>query len=72
MKSMEEGHKLAMTNLAKSHDDALEKYKIDTMQSFQNYLPDLKSNFLLHAQIVGGPFDARRVNFDALSNLTGV
>lgn len=58
MKIIEERHKLTVTNLAKSHEDALEKYKIDTMQSFQNYLADLKSNFLLDAQLVGGPFDA--------------
>lgn len=40
------------------------------MQSFQDYLFDLKSNFLFHTQVVGDPFDARRVNFDALSDLT--
>ncbi|KAH1121784.1 hypothetical protein J1N35_004944 [Gossypium stocksii] len=41
------------------------------MQNFQDYLPELKSNILLHAQVIGGPFDARKVNFDSLSHLTG-
>ncbi|KAH1063705.1 hypothetical protein J1N35_028692 [Gossypium stocksii] len=70
MKDMDEQHKLAMANLAKSHEEDLEKCKVNTMQSFQDYLPYLKSNFLLHAQMVGGLFDARKVNFDALSHLT--
>ncbi|KAH1090878.1 hypothetical protein J1N35_018135 [Gossypium stocksii] len=60
MKSMDERHKLVMANLSKSHEEALEKYKVYTMQSFQDYFPDLKSNFLLHVQVVGGPFDAYR------------
>ncbi|KAH1038815.1 hypothetical protein J1N35_040558 [Gossypium stocksii] len=41
------------------------------MQSFQDYLPDLMSNFLLHAEVVDNPLDACRVNFNAFSNLTG-
>ncbi|KAK5793763.1 hypothetical protein PVK06_034920 [Gossypium arboreum] len=48
IKSMDEQHKVTMANLVKSHEEALEKYKRKTMQSFQDYLPDLKHNFLLH------------------------
>ncbi|KAK5785889.1 hypothetical protein PVK06_040510 [Gossypium arboreum] len=55
----------------KSHKEALEKYKSDTIQNFQDYLPDLKSNFLLHTQVVGDPFNACRVNFDVLDQLIG-
>lgn len=40
------------------------------MQNFQDYLPELKSNILLHSQVVGVPFDAQRVNLDALSHFT--
>ncbi|KAK8313914.1 hypothetical protein V6Z12_D01G140800 [Gossypium hirsutum] len=40
------------------------------MQNFQDYLLELNSNILLHAQVIGGPFDACKVNFDALSHLT--
>ncbi|KAH1128839.1 hypothetical protein J1N35_000217 [Gossypium stocksii] len=71
LKSMDKEHKVIMTNLVKIHKEALEKYKMDTMQSFQDYLPDLKFKFLLHAQVVDGPFDACRVNFDTMSKLTG-
>ncbi|KAH1107751.1 hypothetical protein J1N35_011519 [Gossypium stocksii] len=49
MKANDKQHKVAMNYLEKSHEEALEKYKADIMQSFQDYLPDLKSNFLLHA-----------------------
>lgn len=61
-----------MANLVKGHEETLEKHKRETMQSLQEYLLDLKANFLLHAQVGGGLFDVRRVNFDALSELTGV
>ncbi|KAK5771139.1 hypothetical protein PVK06_047316 [Gossypium arboreum] len=44
--------------MSKSHEEAFEKYKVDTIQSFQDYFLDMKPNFLLHAQVVGGPFDA--------------
>lgn len=49
MKAMSVQNKLAMANLEKNHEEALEKYKFDTMLSFQDYLTDLKSNLLLHA-----------------------
>lgn len=38
LKSMDEQHKTAIANLVKSHEEDLEKYKRDTMQSFQDYL----------------------------------
>ncbi|KAH1128649.1 hypothetical protein J1N35_000027 [Gossypium stocksii] len=44
LKIMDEQHKAAMANLSKSHEEALEKYKRETMQSLQEYLPDLKAN----------------------------
>ncbi|KAH1056014.1 hypothetical protein J1N35_034079 [Gossypium stocksii] len=68
---MDEQHETAMANLVKSNEKDLEKYKRDTMQSFQDYLPNLKSKFLLCAQVAGGPFDIRKVSFDALSELIG-
>ncbi|KAK5811299.1 hypothetical protein PVK06_026628 [Gossypium arboreum] len=71
MQAMDKQHKVVVANLEKSHKEALEKHKVDIMQSFKDYLPDLKSNFLLLAQVVGSPFDAHRVNFDAISHLTG-
>ncbi|KAK5833889.1 hypothetical protein PVK06_017755 [Gossypium arboreum] len=60
---------VALAKVNMSHEEDLEKCKVNTMQSFQDYLPDLKSKFLLHAQLVSNLFDARRVNFDALSHL---
>ncbi|KAK5825626.1 hypothetical protein PVK06_020482 [Gossypium arboreum] len=59
-----------IANLVKNHEKTLEKYKRETLQSFRDYLPDLRSNFLLHAQVVGDPFDAYGLNFDALSDFT--
>ncbi|KAH1091259.1 hypothetical protein J1N35_018516 [Gossypium stocksii] len=60
-----------LNNLKKNHEETLVKYKADTIQNFQDYQPDFKSNLLLHTQVIGGPFDASRVNLDALSPLTG-
>lgn len=34
-----------------------------------NVITELKSNILLHTQIAIGPFDARKVDFDALSEV---
>ncbi|KAK5818472.1 hypothetical protein PVK06_023409 [Gossypium arboreum] len=64
---MSEQHKFVMANLEKHHEEALEKYKLNTMQNFHDYLLDKKSNILLHAQVIDDPFNACKVNFDALS-----
>ncbi|KAK5771925.1 hypothetical protein PVK06_048181 [Gossypium arboreum] len=55
-------NKLSLKELILSLHVALAKVDMD-------YLPDLKSNFLLYAQVVGGLFNACRVNFNALSHL---
>ncbi|KAK5802841.1 hypothetical protein PVK06_030467 [Gossypium arboreum] len=57
LRKMDEEHKTVVANLTKSHEETMEKYKKETMQSLQEYSPDLKANFLLHAQIDGGLFD---------------
>ncbi|KAH1030990.1 hypothetical protein J1N35_043164 [Gossypium stocksii] len=49
----------------------MEKYKEDTMQSLNEYLPDLMANFLLHAQVATGPFNARKVNFNDINEFIG-
>ncbi|KAH1055513.1 hypothetical protein J1N35_033578 [Gossypium stocksii] len=72
LKKIDEEHKVTMANLAKGHEETLEKHKRETMQSLQEYLLGLKANFLLHTQACGGIFDALRVSFDALSELTSV
>ncbi|KAH1114978.1 hypothetical protein J1N35_008356 [Gossypium stocksii] len=48
MEAIVEKHKIDTANLEKCHEEALAKYQAGTMQKFQDYMPDLKSNILLH------------------------
>ncbi|KAH1096962.1 hypothetical protein J1N35_013883, partial [Gossypium stocksii] len=57
LRKMDGEYKTVVANLMKSHEEIMEKYKREIMRSLQEYLLDLKANFLLHAQIAGGPFD---------------
>ncbi|KAH1082312.1 hypothetical protein J1N35_022073 [Gossypium stocksii] len=68
---MDENHKSVVANLTKSHEEVMEQNKKGMIENLDAYLLDLKANFLLHAQIVVGFLDARRVKFDALSKLRG-
>lgn len=46
--------------------EALEKFNKETRRNVCDSIFQLKMNILLHTQVTYGPFDARRVDFDAL------
>ncbi|KAK5802235.1 hypothetical protein PVK06_029820 [Gossypium arboreum] len=57
-------HKVAMARSEQKQTKALEERK--NLENLSNIAQELKSNILLYAQVMGGPFDARRVDLDAL------
>lgn len=59
-----------MVSLVQRHIEALEDFMKETLQNFNNFLPELKANILLYAQVTSGPFNARRVNLNALCDVT--
>ncbi|KAK5803011.1 hypothetical protein PVK06_030648 [Gossypium arboreum] len=69
MMKMAEEYKVAIASLEQGHKEALEGYKKETLQNFYNVLLELKANLLLHAQVVGGPLDALKVNIDAFCDI---
>ncbi|KAK5785636.1 hypothetical protein PVK06_040238 [Gossypium arboreum] len=58
-----------MVSLVQRHIEALKDFKNETLQNFNNFLPELKANILPHTQVASGPFNARRVDLDALCDV---
>ncbi|KAH1082028.1 hypothetical protein J1N35_021789 [Gossypium stocksii] len=58
--------KQALERAQQKQVEVLEKFKEKTLENFNNFLPKLKANVFLHAQVVGSPFDVLRVDLDAL------
>lgn len=54
-----------MASLKQKHEEAFENFK-ETLETLSSLTSELTSNILLHTQVVAGPFDARKVDFDAL------
>lgn len=56
--------------IQKKNEEALAKYKENTQQGIQDFLPGLRANLVLHTQVTAGPFDLSQVNFDCLYQFT--
>ncbi|PPS17583.1 hypothetical protein GOBAR_AA03000 [Gossypium barbadense] len=54
----------------KENNEALENFKVETKANMKNYLPNLKSNLMLHTQVVVDPFDVSQIDFNWLHKLT--
>ncbi|PPR82920.1 hypothetical protein GOBAR_AA37794 [Gossypium barbadense] len=52
-----------------SHKDQ-ESYKLESKDNMKNFLPKLRLNLTLHAQVAMGPFDASQVDFNCMWRLT--
>ncbi|PPD86164.1 hypothetical protein GOBAR_DD16897 [Gossypium barbadense] len=52
--------------IQKENNEALEQYNVDTAARVADYLLMLRSNYILHAQVIVGPFDVSQVNFSCL------
>ncbi|KAK5836369.1 hypothetical protein PVK06_012155 [Gossypium arboreum] len=75
---MVEEHKATVNQIAEEHEatmarseqkQTVQKFKRKTLENLSNLVQELKSNILLYAQVVGGPFNARGVDLDALSDV---
>ncbi|KAK5833450.1 hypothetical protein PVK06_017284 [Gossypium arboreum] len=66
VRKMVEEQKAAMARIKQKHPEALESFQNETLQNYSNFLLKLKANIFLHVQVVGGPFDARKVDLDAI------
>ncbi|KAK5803028.1 hypothetical protein PVK06_030668 [Gossypium arboreum] len=71
-KTMEEQRLADMKQLQKESHEALKKYKEDTVATMRDYLPKLRSNLMLHTEIVVKPFDVRQVYFNCMRKLTTI
>ncbi|KAK5842522.1 hypothetical protein PVK06_004891 [Gossypium arboreum] len=69
VRKMAKEKKSAMVSLEQKHTEALKGFKKEILQNFTDFLLELKANILLHAQVPGGPFDACKVDFDALCDV---
>ncbi|KAK5818589.1 hypothetical protein PVK06_023532 [Gossypium arboreum] len=69
---VEKRHNVEMENFKKNQQVTLEKYEVEMVKNLQDYLPKLKSNIILHAQVVADPFDVLHVNFNSLSSAIDV
>ncbi|PPS19428.1 hypothetical protein GOBAR_AA01150 [Gossypium barbadense] len=78
MKKLVEEHKATVNQIAEEHEatmarseqkQTVQKFKRKTLENLSNLVQELKSNILLYAQVVGGPFNARGVDLDALSDV---
>ncbi|KAK5842412.1 hypothetical protein PVK06_004765 [Gossypium arboreum] len=58
--------------MQKENNGALKCYKVETKAGIQGYLPKLRSNHILHTEVVMGPFDASQVNFIYMRKLTNI
>ncbi|KAK5838741.1 hypothetical protein PVK06_007478 [Gossypium arboreum] len=61
-----EKHKATMLRSEQKQTEALEEFKRETLKNLSNIAQELKSNILLHAQVVGSPFNICRVDLNAL------
>ncbi|PPS12659.1 hypothetical protein GOBAR_AA07987 [Gossypium barbadense] len=61
-----EKHKATMLRSEQKQIEALEEFKRETLKNLSNIAQELKSNILLHAQVVGSPFNMCRVDLNAL------
>ncbi|KAH1114863.1 hypothetical protein J1N35_008241 [Gossypium stocksii] len=59
-----EGNEDATAALKRNQEEASVGFKKNTLQILSNVTIKLKSNILLHTQVVIGPFDVRKVDFD--------
>ncbi|KAK5835680.1 hypothetical protein PVK06_011374 [Gossypium arboreum] len=60
-------HEAGMMNLKCKQEEAFEGFKKNILRMLSDVTVKLKSNILLHTQVVVGPFDAHKVDFDAFS-----
>ncbi|KAH1031870.1 hypothetical protein J1N35_044044, partial [Gossypium stocksii] len=56
--------------LRQSSEEALKKYQNDSKKNLTEVMPKLRSNLVLHAQVVMGPLDLSWVDFNFLQKIT--
>ncbi|KAH1121834.1 hypothetical protein J1N35_004994 [Gossypium stocksii] len=66
IKAQEEHHLENLERFKKENSESLEQYKVKVVVGIMNYLPKLRSKYILHAQVAMGPFDIRRVDINYL------
>ncbi|KAK5775083.1 hypothetical protein PVK06_042950 [Gossypium arboreum] len=59
-------HEVAIASLKQKQAVALKQFNKKTLEILSSLTLELKSNILLHTQVVVGPFNACKVDFDAL------
>ncbi|KAH1107180.1 hypothetical protein J1N35_010948 [Gossypium stocksii] len=60
---------MVIVSLERKQVEALENFKNETLENFNNFLHGLKAKIQLHTQVLGGSFDAHRVDLNALCNV---
>ncbi|KAK5784396.1 hypothetical protein PVK06_038919 [Gossypium arboreum] len=70
LKSQEQRHLSELECLCQSSEDALRKYQEDKKKNLTEALPILRSNLVLHVEVVVGPLNLSRVNFNYLQKVT--
>lgn len=63
MKALEGQGLVDLEQLWNESNKAIENYKADTKAKMKEYLPKLRSNLMLHAQVIVGPFASSQVDF---------
>ncbi|KAK5840011.1 hypothetical protein PVK06_008873 [Gossypium arboreum] len=63
---LEKQHLVEKEKIWRQKSEALEKYKPNTQKSIQEYLPNLRANMILCAQVTIGLLDLSQLNFNCI------